>query len=358
MCCFLPSSGFPSSAHSVSGVLAPLEVARVGVDRVLPGRAPVEDVSVASYVGRRVGRAVIDRLVEPLLGGVYAGRAELLSLHATMPQLPRVDGSLLSAVAKSVPEPTAGPVFAALPGGMQRLVHAVERAAGASVVAGRLVRRIERRPDGFVVVHGPTTDEQAVVADAVVVATPAVPAARLLADVAPSAATELAAIDYASVAIVTLAFAAADWPAVDGSGYLVPLLPGRPVKAVTFASSKWPHLRTADVVVARASIGRYADTADLQRDDADLVTAVRAELTTTLGLTATPVASRVTRWGGGLPQYAVGHLERVRRIRLAVSAVPGLAVCGAAYDGVGVPACIGSARRAASDILSAIGGAV
>jgi oxygen-dependent protoporphyrinogen oxidase len=345
--------GVPSSARLASGVLAPWEVARAALDHVLPGRAPVEDVSVASYVGRRVGRAVVDRLVEPLLGGVYAGRAELLSLHATMPQLPRVDGSLLSAVAKSVSAPTGDPVFAAVPGGMQRLVDAVERAAGANVVRGRTVRRIERTPDGFVVVHGPTTDERAVAADAVVVATPAAPAARLLADIAPAAATELAAIDYASVAIVTLAFAAADWPAVEGSGYLVPVLPGRPVKAVTFASSKWLHLRPADVVVVRASIGRYDDTADLQRDDAELVAAVRAELEMTVQPAAAPVASRVTRWGGGLPQYAVGHLERVRRIRLGVSAVTGLAVCGAAYDGVGVPACIGSAKRAATEVLSA-----
>ena len=341
--------GVPSSARSVSGVLAPLEVARVGLDRVLPGKAPVDDVSVASYVGRRMGAAVVDRLVEPLLGGVYAGRAQLLSLHATMPQLPRVNGSLMSAVADAVPPPTEGAVFAAMPGGMSRLVDALERAAAATVVRGRLVRRIERVDGGYRIVHGATTDERAEHADAIVVATPATTAARLLDDVAPAAVADLAAIDYASVAIITLAFAAGDWPATSGSGYLVPALPGRPVKAVTFSSQKWPHLR-GDVVIVRASIGRYGDVTDLQRDDDELAGAVRTELRDTLGVTTEPVAHRVSRWGGGLPQYTVGHLDRVRRIRAAVGDVPGLAVCGAAYDGVGVPATIASARLAVESL--------
>jgi len=338
--------GVPSSAQSVAGVLSPWEVARVELDRVLPGRAPVEDMSVASYVGKRVGRAVVDRLVEPLLGGVYAGRADLLSLHATMPQLPRADGSLMAAVRAALPPATSdAPVFAALSGGMTRLVDALQSSLDADVIRGRLVRRIERTEGGFRVVHGPTIDEQAVAADAVVVATPAAASARLLADVAPAAATDLAAIDYASVAIVTLAFSSAQWPDVAGSGYLVPALPGRPVKAVTFASSKWRHL-AGEVTIVRASIGRFGDVTELQRDDDELVAAVRDELRSTLGVTATPIDARVTRWGGGLPQYTVGHMERVGRIRAAVAAVPGLAVCGAAYDGLGVPACIGSARAA------------
>ena len=350
--------GVPSSASSVRGVLAPWEVARVALDRVLPGRAPVTDVSVASYVAHRVGVAVVDRLVEPLLGGVYAGRADTLSLQATMPQLPRVGGSLMKAVAAAAPAPSADPVFAGLRGGLQQLIDATAVASGARVLTGRTVRRLERRPEGWRVVHGPTTDEQALEADAVVVAVPAAPAARLLDDVAAAAATELAAIDYASVAIVTLAFPRAQMPDLAGSGYLVPALPGRPVKAVTFTSMKWAHLTTdvagGDLAVVRASIGRHGDVEDLQRDDDDLVAAVRRELTLTVDVRAEPVAARVSRWGGGLPQYAVGHLDRVRRIRDAVAAVPGLAVCGAAYDGIGVPACIGSAERAAASVRAAL----
>jgi oxygen-dependent protoporphyrinogen oxidase len=344
--------GVPSSARSVSGVLAPAEVLRVAADRVLPGAAPHHDVSVASYVGRRMGRAVVDRLVEPLLGGVYAGRADQLSLRATMPQLPVADGSLLAAVAAAVPPPSDAPVFSTVRGGLQQLVDATVRASGAQVLTGRTVRQVGRRPHGFRLVHGPTIDEQALEADAVVVATPAAAAARLLADVAPAAGADLAGIDYASVVLVTVCLPAAGVPPLSGSGYLVPAGTGRPVKAVTFTSAKWPHLASPDVVVVRASIGRHGDVADLQRDDADLVRVVRDELREVVGIAADPVATRVSRWGGALPQYTVGHLDRVRRIRAAVAEVPGLAVCGAAYDGIGVPACIASARKAADALLS------
>lgn len=341
--------GVPSSAASLRGVLSPWQVARASLDRVLPGVAPTEDVSVASYVGHRLGRPVVTALVEPLLAGVYAGRADELSLFATMPQLPRVDGSLMEAVRAAVPPPSGEPVFAALRGGLQQLADATLRQSRATVISGRSVRRLERLPSGWRVVHGATVDEQQLEADAVVVAVPAQPAARLLADVLPAAAAELADIDYASVAIVTVAFPAAHLPALAGSGYLVPVQPGRPVKAVTFTSSKWAHLQD-DIVVVRASIGRHGDVTDLQCDDDELVSAVRDELTRTLGVAASPVATRVSRWGGGLPQYAVGHLDRVRRIREAVASVHGLAMCGAAYDGVGVPACIASARKAATEI--------
>ena len=342
--------GVPSSVRALGGVLSPWEVARVAMDRVLPGTAPTEDVSVASYVGHRMGHAVVDRLVEPLLGGVYAGRAELLSLFATMPQLPRVDGSLAVAVQAALPTGSDEPVFATVRGGLQQLVDVVVQRSRAQVVTGRLVRRIERTSTGWRVVHGPTVDEQAVNADVVVLAVPAHPAARLLADCAPAAATELAAIDYASVALVTLAFPASAMPNLPGSGYLVPALPGRPVKAVTFTSSKWAHLH-GDLAVVRASIGRFGDVEDLQQDDDELIAAVRRELADTVGVSADPVASRVSRWGGGLPQYTVGHLDRVQRIRAAVAGVHGLAVCGAAYDGIGVPACIASARRAVDALL-------
>jgi oxygen-dependent protoporphyrinogen oxidase len=343
--------GVPSSATSMRGVLAAWQIPRVALDRVLPGAAPADDVSVSAYVGRRLGPAVVSALVEPLLGGVYAGRADGLSLFATMPQLPRVDGSLMSAVRAAVPPPSGEPVFAALNGGLQQLADETLRESGATVVRGRLVRRLERLPTGWRVVHGATVDEQALDADAVVVAVPAQPAARLLEDTVPAAAGELGFIDYASVAIVTIAFPGATMPPLAGSGYLVPAQPGRPVKAVTFTSTKWAH-RGDDVVIVRASIGRHGDVIDLQRDDGELVSAVRAELALTLGVTVPPVDTRVTRWGGGLPQYAVGHLELVRRIRSAIASVPGLAVCGAAYDGVGVPACIASARLAAAQVAA------
>jgi protoporphyrinogen/coproporphyrinogen III oxidase len=350
--------GVPSDPATLRGVLSRGEVVRVALDRVLPGAPPGEDVSVGKWVADRVGRAVVERLVDPLLGGVYAGRADELSLAATIPQLPRNKRSLLSAARAVVPAPAASdPVFATVTGGMGSLppsVAAAIQAAGGVVLTGRTVRRIERAEDRWRVVHGPTIDEQIVEADAVIVAVPAAPAARLLADVAPAAATELASIEAASMAIVTTAWRVADAPDTNSSGYLVPAIYRRAVKAVTFASSKWQHLAGSDVVIVRCSIGRYGDVTELQQDDVDLVGAAVLELTTYAGFRGVPVDSRISRWGGGLPQYAVGHLGRVTRIRAAVAAVPGLAVCGATYDGVGVPACIRTGQGAAAAVIASL----
>lgn len=347
--------GLPSDPAALRGVLSASEVSRVALDRFLPGAAPGEDISVGKWVAHRVGRAVVERLVDPLLGGVYAGRADELSLAATIPQLPRDERSLLAAARRVVPKsPSTDPVFATVTGGMGSLPASVVAAIhshGGVVVTGRAVRRLDRRDGGWRVVHGPTIDEQVIDADAVIVAVPAAPAARLLADIAPGAATELGSIDAASMAIITTAWRPADAPVIETSGYLVPAVYGRSVKAVTFASSKWQHLSASDVVIVRCSIGRHGDVGDLQRDDADLVGAAILELTSYAGFRGAPIDSRVSRWGGGLPQYAVGHRDRVARIRSAVAGVPGLAVCGATYDGVGVPACIRTGQAAAAQLM-------
>jgi protoporphyrinogen oxidase len=346
--------GVPSRASPLRGLLSAGEVTRVALDRYLPGSPPDGDVSVGRWVTHRVGRAVVERLVDPLLGGVYAGRADELSAAATIPTLPRDERSLLHA-ARRAAAGSAGPdpVFGTVTGGMGSLpadVAAVVEARHGTVVTGRAVRRVERRAEGWRVVHGPTTDEQVIDTDAVVLAVPAAPAARLLAAVVPAAAAELAAIDAASMAIVTTAWRETDTSDQPGSGYLVPAVYRRPVKAVTFSSAKWAHIGAPGLVIVRCSIGRHGDVSDLQRDDADLVAAAAAELRTYAGFHGRPVESRVSRWGGGLPQYAVGHVERVARIRAAVATAPGLAVCGATYDGVGVPACIRTGLAAAAQL--------
>jgi oxygen-dependent protoporphyrinogen oxidase len=220
------------------------------------------------------------------------------------------------------------------------------------------VRGLRRTPTGFALVVGPTIAAEEVLADEVVLATPAAPTARLLADVVPVVAAELAEVEYASMAVVTLAFAATELPDLPGSGFLVPPVDGRTIKAATFSFAKWDWVREAGatsggLLVLRTSVGRHREESVLQVPDEDLVAASLADLAAATGLVARPVDSRVQRWGGGLPQYAVGHVERVRRIREAVAAVPGLALCGAAYDGVGIPAVIGSARRAAAMITQA-----
>jgi oxygen-dependent protoporphyrinogen oxidase len=344
------------AALARSEVLSARGLLRVPLDLALPGAPPTADVSVGSLVARRLGREVVERLVDPLLGGVYAGRADDLSLQATLPQLAapaaRSRSLLLAAqAARAATPPPDGPLFASLPGGLGRLPEAVASASGARVQRRWTVRGLHRTRTGWRLTAGSAADPSYLDVDAVVLAVPAAPASRLLRDVSPSAAAEVGAIDYASVAIVTLLL---DGPSPGvGTGYLVPALERRTTKAVTFSSRKWPHLAGARAVV-RASVGRSGETAVLQRDDGELVDVVRAELELAVGPLPPLIASRVTRWGGALPQYAVGHVDRVRRIRRAVADHPGLAVAGAAYDGVGVPACARSGREAAQAVLAAL----
>jgi oxygen-dependent protoporphyrinogen oxidase len=210
-------------------------------------------------------------------------------------------------------------------------------------------------PPGWRLVMGSAAAPSVTTADVVVLATPAAPTARLLRDVAPGAARELAAIEYASVAIVTLAWRADLVPSVGGTGFLVPPVDGRLVKAATFSSHKWAWMR-GDTAFVRCSVGRHGDEVALQRSDAELVEAATAELREAIGVGSPPLDARVTRWGGGLPQYAVGHLDRMSRLRSAIAAVRGIDVCGAAYGGVGIPAVIASGREAATRVLAELDG--
>ncbi|MFB9312802.1 protoporphyrinogen oxidase [Nocardioides plantarum] len=309
-----------------------------------------DDVSVGDLVAHRFGDEVVERLVEPLLGGVYAGDAREISVRAAIPQLLGLaDQDLVGAVAPPVVDV---PMFAGLDGGMGTLVERV--AAGLDVRTGVTVREVRRVSTGFDLVTGPVPSPLVEHADAVVLATPAAPASRLLAGLAPTASGLLASVDYASMAVVTLAFREADLPpGLDAaSGFLVPPVDGRRIKASTFSFAKWGWVREAGraaggVVLLRTSLGRYGDEVTLQRSDDELVAASLADLRDAVGLTAVPVDSFVQRWGGGLPQYVVGHLDRVAHIRADLRRVPGLAVCGAAYDGVGVAACIASGHAAA-----------
>jgi protoporphyrinogen/coproporphyrinogen III oxidase len=349
--------GVPASPVAVarSGVVGPAGLLRAAGDYLLPRRHAIDDESVGSVVGRRLGRAIVDRLVDPLLGGVYAGRADDLSLAATVPQLAAAMGAhrTLTGAARAVRGGGLdGPVFASLVGGLGRLPDALGTELGARVRTGTVVRRITAADRGFTLELGDRRDPERLMTDHVLLATPAAPTARLLETVAADAARRIATIDYASVAIVTLAYPRASFPSVTGSGFLVPAVEGRLVKAVTFASNKWRHLDAGDLVIVRASIGRYGEKRDLQRDDVDLVAGAADDLAHLAGAQGRPVEARVTRWGGGLPQYTVGHLDRVAAIRAALPS--GIEVCGAAYDGVGVPACIRSGQDAALRLVESL----
>ncbi len=341
---------------AASGVLTPEGLTRAATEADT-GVDLGDDVSVGDLVASRLGDEIVERLVEPLLGGVYAGHARHISAAAAVPQLLAMArrGSLLEQVA-AVPASTA-PVFASLPGGMGRLPALIGDGGGFEVRTSATVRALRRTPSGWALTVGPTTHPETIDTGAVVLATPASPTARLLADDVPDAAAELAAIGAASVAVVSLAFRAQDLPDAlfERSGFLVPPVERRTIKASTFSFAKWAWVRDLDpdVVVLRTSLGRHGEEATLQAADDGLVRVSLADLAAMAGITSGPVDSHVQRWGGALPQYAVGHVDRVARIRAAVALQPGLAVCGAAYDGVGIPAVIGSARRAVASVTRA-----
>jgi oxygen-dependent protoporphyrinogen oxidase len=365
-----------------SGVLSPEGLARARQDLDLPPTPPDGDTAVAAYVGARFGGELVERLVDPLLGGVYAGRSEDLSFEATLGPLAAAAPayrSLSSAVASLLPAPPPQnqqapevapaprpPVFTTLTGGLGTLPAVVAEASGADIRTRATVRELARTATGWRLTVGSAAAPEEITADAVVLALPARPAARLLGSVpgASTAAVALGGIEYASMAIVTLAYPRSRVPAIRDavaqgeprSGYLVPAVEKRAVKAVTFSTVKWPHLAsgtggTEPVDLIRCSIGRIGEEGVLQRDDSELAALAAADLAEASGAQGAPLDTRVTRWGGGLPQYSVGHLDRVAAIRAGVDAQPGLAVCGAAYDGLGIPACIATARAAVERTL-------
>ncbi|WP_372472195.1 protoporphyrinogen oxidase [Jidongwangia harbinensis] len=321
-----------------------------------PLLGPDEDVTVGALVRARYGDEVVDRLVDPLLGGVYAGRADRLSLTTTLPALAaaaRTEHTLSAAVrtaqAASVRVP-GRPVFATVAGGLNRLVAAAAAASSARISLGLPVRELARTPHGWRLLLGPVPAPHTDDVDAVVLAVPAKPAARLLASAHDVAGAEaVGALDYASVALVGMALPP-DTPLPELSGFLVPPGEGTLVKAATFVTRKWAHLRRdGGPVIVRASLGRAGEEELLHRDDATLIALAHDELgRLTGGPLPPPAAAWVQRWGGGLPQYAPRHPERVAAARAGLA--PGLALAGAAYDGVGIPACVASGEGAADDL--------
>ncbi len=364
--------GFPSRLGPLarSGLVSPAGLARAATDlarvsrwpgpggRRGPGRGrPVPedtDRSVAEVALTHLGREVLERLVDPLLGGIHAGRCEELSLAAVAPEVAAAaerGGSLVRALRRR-PPPIAGPVFLTLRHGLTGVVDALV-AQGPPVVTGATVTAVVRAGRGYEVVVGPG---EPLVADAVVVATPAPAAGRVLAALSPRASAGLAAIDYASVATVTLAYRPGDVTrALDASGFLVPRVEGQLITACTWLTAKWPHLAAGagDPVLVRASAGRRGDGRAGDLDDAALAGAAHRELVPALGLAGTPVASRVERWPASLPQYRVGHRLRVAGIERALTAdAPGVVLAGAAYRGLGVAACVADGQRAARAVAA------
>ncbi|MGH9127535.1 MAG: protoporphyrinogen oxidase [Acidimicrobiales bacterium] len=401
-----------------SGILSPAGLARAVLDLVMPASAAPEDRSVGDLVGSRLGSQVADRLVGPLVGGINAGDAATLSAAAAAPVLDaaaRRSRSLVlglrhpptaapvpaaarfgrvcvpmattnttsSASAAAPPRPAAPPaapppVFLTHPAGLSTLVEALtaELASNTELRTNSPVTALSRSAGGGWLLATPSPPStpsplatpsppstpsphpgpsEQVEADAVLLAVPAFEAAPLLAPHAPGAAALLSALNYASVALVTLAYpeSALTRP-LHGSGYLVPAGEGRMTTACTFTSRKGAQVSWRDHEIFRASVGRWGDSRHQGLGDAELVALVASELAEAVGIHGPPVADRVSRWPLSFPQYAVGHLDRVARIEAELAGLGTVAVAGAAYRGVGIPACIAGAQDAAAALLGAL----
>ncbi|HEV2893876.1 MAG TPA: protoporphyrinogen oxidase [Actinomycetota bacterium] len=357
--------GVPIDLGELQGLLSAEGYLRATQEPELPAPALVHDMAIGRVVDDRFGPEVTDRLLEPLLGGVYAGHSRELSFSAIAPELYaryREGGSLLHHAAALVRPDDRRPVFTGLAGGVSSLLDVLVadlEHRGVDLVPQTSVRALERDHDRFRLTCGPASAPGTIRADGVLLAAPAGATGRLLAGVA-STGRDLAEVPYASVAIVTVVVRGL---AERGSGVLVP--PGElpTVKAVTYSGTKWAWVaeRAAPVwgtgvEVVRLSVGRHGDAAVLQVDDTTLLRRTFAEAGRIPGWArAELVTGAVSRWGGGLPQYRVGHPNLVSRVRQNLRAVPGLAVAGAAYDGIGIAACIGSAAAAVDKITRDLG---
>ena len=371
--------GVPGSDAVLDGLLSPTGVAQAHAERDLPLQwSPSTDRALGAVLRERFGDELTDRLVDPLLGGVYAGRVDHLGLRATMPALAAAldtgvptltaaTDTLLPPGVANLPGPVASaastpdrpsPVFGALRGGYRVLVDALRVAAGVDVRLGLPVRAMTRTTTGWRLEIGSASSSgpaaEPLDVDAVLLAVPAPALRKLVYGSAPAAAAALDSIQLASPIVVALAYRAQDAVSLPASsGVLIAADEPLSIKAFTHSARKWPHLSAAStdgLLRLRASLGRAGDAPALQVDDSDLVKRVRADLATLTGISAAPVAVHVQRWGGGLPQYAVGHLDAVATLERAVEGLPGVAVAGALLHGVGVPACIGTGWAAAERI--------
>ena len=314
------------------------------------------DESVAALVERHYGAEMVERLADPLLSGVYGGEAAQLSVRAVLPRFVEMEskyGSLgrgmLAARQNVKTAQSALPIFSSLKGGMQQLAEALVARLPVDVLRViSPVQAVQKQDRGWVVSAGYASDQF----DAVIVATSATAAAPLFEITSAGLASELKAIPYGSSMTVALGFdkeVRAALPA--GFGFLVPRSEGKRMLAATFVHNKFSHRAPEDRALIRCFLGGTRDEAVLQLPDDEILGIVREELRQILGLNAEPVFTRIYRWTGAMAQYIVGHLERLQRIESLLKQLPGLALAGNAYRGIGVPDCVRSGEEAAQQVL-------
>ncbi len=330
-------------------LLSPLGKLRAGLDLVLP-RGPTGDEAFGRFVRRRLGREVWDRLAAPLTGGIYGGDPESLSLLAAFPQLKKLEeehrslilGSL-RAMRKRKTSREGGSLFASFSGGLGTLVEALAAELGDALKTGVRVDGLALRNGGWRV----RTNEGEEEAKAVLLALPAPAAAALLEPLGFAALDALARIPYHSAATVTLAFAAAAFPERRGHGVLFARGEGFSARGFTWLDQKWPGRAPKGFALARA----YFSGEEAEADEAALVALAEEDLKKLFGRVPRPARAWVGRFEKGMPAYTVGHLERVKAIEAAERALPGLALAGAGYRGVGIPEVVRDGREAAARLI-------
>jgi len=341
--------------------------ARMGLDLVIPRRRGGDDESIGHFIRRRLGREALERLAEPLLGGIYAGDVDTLSLAATFPQLRDLEdshgslirGALAQRAARGAPRPGAAPpsLFQSLQGGMGDLVtalkHAIE-AAGGSIRTGAAIEAITAGPPGARLGVKIAGDGELLPADDVVLCTPAFVAAGALDGLDPELSALLRGISYVSTATIAVGYSRADVQnPLDASGLILPKGEGRRALAVTFTSSKWAGRCPDDLVLLRVFAGGHRDPTALAQSDDELAAMAVGELSALVGIRARPVLTRVFRWERANAQPSVGHLARIGQARARARRLGGLHLAGAAFDGVGIPDCVRQATEAAGRIVEA-----
>lgn len=355
-----------------SRILSPVGLVRAGLDLVAPRFQLPPDPTVGQLLRPRFGGQVFRRLVDPLVGGLHAGHADLLSARSTVPEIAAVAGrsrslylglrqgrrALARATASSGISGGAGAgggqgfSMVSIEGGLGRLVEAMAaRLPADSVRSGIAVATLRRCPDGGYDIT--LADGETITVDAVVVATPAFVTASLMARLAPPVADALRDIAYADVATVTLRYAPETvGRPLDGTGFLVPPSDGSLVVGCTWLARKWPHLASCPDTLIRCAVGRYGGRTPIPPTDDALVRRVHDEISGVLRLTAGPRQSLVQRWPRSMPQYTVGHADRLDRIEQALRRVPNLHLTGAAYRGMGLATCIDQARKTANEVVT------
>jgi protoporphyrinogen/coproporphyrinogen III oxidase len=370
----------PTNVQAIlkSGLVSWFSKARMGLDFLIPAKAIYEDESLGSFVSRRLGREAYENLIEPLMSGIYAGDGDQLSLASTFPYLRDLEvkyGSLARGALQMRKQSNGKAVqgsrsaFLTPTTGLAEIVEALVESLRLKGASLRLNTRVDSvnhlTPDTLRQAQGGawhlTLDTgESLTADAIILATPAYITGRLVASFDPALASVLESIDYASTATVSLAYRQSDLPRdLDGYGYVIPRREGRKALACTWTSTKFPHRAPEGYALIRVFVGRAGQ--ELPSPDGrgaggegELLDLAKEELRLTLGIHAEPLLHRVFVFDKAMPQYNLGHPEKLKQIDAALENYPGLALAGNGYRGIGIPDCIHSGELAVEKILNSM----